>query len=171
MRPHHFALATLAFAAGAIAGPLPKDPCALLTAADIQALAPGAKIGNGKPDLVAAPLGVSCQYSWGPRSPQWGETSVTVTVMDTSKAHPGMSAETLKQGLLARTQVKGENASQVTGVGDVAVFSFANRSNTAKVDTILGAKGYLVSVRYHHGDATASKDKIAALAKVAAGRL
>ena len=82
MRPHHFALATLAFTSGSIAGPLPKDPCALLTPAEVQALDPNAKVGPGKPDLAGAPLGVACKYSWGPRSPQWGTTEVTVTVID-----------------------------------------------------------------------------------------
>ena len=168
---HRTALVTLAFTSAAAAGPLPKDPCALLTTAEVQALAPDAKIGNGKADASAAPLGTSCTYAWGPRSPQWGETSVTVTVMDTAKGYPGMSVDTLKQGLLAMVHVKRENASQVAGVGDVAVFSFETRSHNAKLDTILGAKGYHLQVRYHHGDAAATKDKLAALAKAAAGRL
>ena len=70
---------------GAAAAALPKDPCALLTPAEIQAaLAPNAKVGNGVADASMAPLGVACSYKWGPRTPQWGESSVSVTVIEVS---------------------------------------------------------------------------------------
>src|SRR5262245_40360690 len=86
-------------AAGEAAAQLPKDPCALITPAEIQALAPGAKVGAGKPDMAAAPMGVACSFSWGPRTKEWGETSVSVTVMDGSKAYPGTNPDVVAQGL------------------------------------------------------------------------
>jgi hypothetical protein len=98
---------------------------------------------------------------------------VAVFVMDTSKAYPGRGADTLKEGLLAKTKAKDKSStsSQVSGVGDVAIFTVEERSNNAKVDTILGAKGYQLQVTFHGGDLAANKDKIVALAKAAAGRL
>ncbi len=41
--------------------------------AEIQAaLAPTATIGPGVPATDMAPVGVSCSYTWGSRTPQWG---------------------------------------------------------------------------------------------------
>jgi hypothetical protein len=62
----------------ATAAALPKDPCALLKPADIQALAPNAKIGSGVL-TTEVPLGATCAYSWGPRTSEWGETAFSVT--------------------------------------------------------------------------------------------
>jgi hypothetical protein len=67
-----FAIALIGFAGpasdDAATAALPKDPCALLKPAEIQALAPNAKIGSGVPDTSAIPMAVSCQYTWGPRT-------------------------------------------------------------------------------------------------------
>ena len=62
----------------ATAAALPKDPCALLKPADIQALAPNAKIGSGVLN-ANPPLAVACTYKWGPRTSEWGETAFSVT--------------------------------------------------------------------------------------------
>jgi hypothetical protein len=79
---------------------LPKDPCALLKPAEIQAaLVPNAAVSRGVPTTNTAPLAVSCSYTWGPRTSQWGESSVTVMVIDASQAYPGMSADQIRQGV------------------------------------------------------------------------
>src|SRR5262245_44740165 len=113
----------------AAAGTLPKDPCALLKPAEIQAaLAPNATIGNGVPATNMLPLGVECSYTWGPRTSEWGESSFKVTVIDASKAWQGTSPELIQQGLLIKAKAGGPNASVITGIGDAAVFTFEARS-------------------------------------------
>lgn len=84
------AIAGLQFtgSASAAAAAMPKDACALLKSADIQALAPNANIGSGVTDTTALPMAVGCTYTWGPRSTQWGQTSLSVIVTDASKVWP-----------------------------------------------------------------------------------
>ena len=82
--------------AGLPFAPPPTDPCSLLKPADIQALAPTAKISSGVL-TETGPLGGTCTYSWGPRTNEWGNTAVTVTVVDVAKAWPGgLSADAVK---------------------------------------------------------------------------
>lgn len=158
-------------AGGDAAAALPKDPCALLTPAEIQVLAPNAKIGNGKPDASMAPMGVACGYSWGPRTAEWGESAVSIIVIDGTKAWPGTSPDTLAEGLRAKVGAPGSNASLVSGVGDAAVFSYEARSHDGTVEAYFKKKNLLVSVVFHSGESLASKDKLVALLKQAAGRL
>ncbi len=158
-------------ATGAAAGVLPKDACALLKPAEIQTLAPSAKIGSGVADASTLPVGVSCTYTWGPRTHDWGESELAIAVMDASKAWPGKSAEDLRQGLLAKVKVEGKNASVIPGVGDAAAFTFEERSSTATAEALLPAKGAYLVVTFHAGDSLAIKDKIVALLKDAAARL
>lgn len=166
-------MAVLCAGAVSAAGPgtLPSDACALLRPAEIQTLAPSAKIGSGVADASMLPIGVGCTYTWGPRTHDWGESELTITVMDASKAWPGKSAEDLRQGLLAKVKVEGKNASVIPGVGDTAAFTFEERSSTATVEALLPAKGVLLAVTFHAGDALANRDKIVALVKGAAARL
>jgi hypothetical protein len=154
----------------AAAGELPKDACALLKAAEIQALAPNAKIGNGVSDNMA-PMGAGCTHTWGPRTREWGESALTITVIDAAKAWPGTRPDVLQQGVLAKVKVGGPDASVVQGVGDAAAFTFEARSSNATAEAYLKAKGIHLSLKYHAGDSLASKDKIVALLKVAAARL
>ena len=158
-------------ASGAGPGALPEDPCALLKPAEIQALAPDATIGSGVSDASMAPLGVGCTYTWGPRTREWGESAVTITVMDVSKAYPGTDPDVIQEGLLARVKTEGPDASEVPGVGDAAVFTFEARSSNATAEAYLKAKGVHLSVKYHAGDSLANKPKIIALLKDAAARL
>jgi hypothetical protein len=76
----------------ATAATLPKDPCALVKPADIQALAPNAKIGSGVPTDNGS-FGGSCAYSWGPRTNEWGQTALTIMIVDASKVYPGVERE------------------------------------------------------------------------------
>lgn len=168
----------------ATAAPLPKDPCALLKAADIQALDPNAKIGSGVPS-TQPPLGVSCQYAWGPRTPAWGETTLSISVVDASKVYPGgLSANDIKQRVLVMVKTGGPNASEISGIGDGAVFTFeTSKRTTAKGEVlttgdakatafVVKAKGVILEVTLHDGsDALKQKDKLIALLKVAAATL
>jgi hypothetical protein len=196
---------------------LPQDPCALLKSAEIQTLAPNAKIGSGVLDTSMAPLGVGCTYTWGPRTPiganlesetrlhvgaalrgrpgwqgahtgaplqdfasklapmprtpEWGESTLTITVIDASQGWPGLSPDLIQQGVLAQVKVGGPNAYQIPGVGDAAVFTFEDRVSSATAQAYLKAKGVHLSVKFHAGDSLSNKDKLIALLKDAAARL
>lgn len=167
-------LLSLAGVDHASAAQLPKDPCALLKPAEIQAaLAPDAKIPDGVADTSALPLGTACKYTWGPRTSRWGQTEITVNVIDASKAWVGVSPDQLVQGLLAKVKAKDAtlSASQISGVGDAAVFTYEERSHNAMAEAYFKKKDAHVSVQFHHGDALANKDKVIALLKQAADRI
>ena len=117
------------------------------------------------------PLGASCVYTWGPRSAKWGDSQLTITVMDTSKAYPGVGADLLEQGMLAIVKTGGPNASVIPGIGDAAAFTFEDRVSTATAQAYFAAKGVQVSLAFHGGEALSSKDKLEALLKETAGRL
>lgn len=179
MRALMFALAIagLRFAgpasADATAAALPKDPCALLKPADIQALAPNANIGSGVSDTTALPMAVGCTYTWGPRTPEWGQTSLSVTVMDASKAWPrGLSPNVIKQSVVVEAKKGGPDASEIPGIGDGAVFTRAPKVHNAMAKAyVVKGKGVVLLVTFHGGSALAQKDKIIALLKAAAARL
>ncbi len=149
-----------------------KDACALLKPAEIQAVDPNAKIGSGVPN--SNPFGSGCTYEWGPRTREWGDSSLSITLLDASKAWQGMSPDLIKQGILLKVKRGGPSASEIPGVGDAAVFTLnerypANRDATA--EAYLRAKGVHLSVNVHGGDLVAKKDQIIALLKTAAARL
>jgi hypothetical protein len=150
----------------------PKDPCALLKPADIQAFAPSAKIGSGVL-TTNAPLAASCAYSWGPRTSEWGETAVTVDVIDASKVWPGgLSSDDIKQRVLVEVRIGGPDASQIPGIGDGAVFTTDSKTHNAKAKAYLvKAKGVVLEVAFHGGNPLAQKDKLIALLKAAAAAL
>jgi len=155
----------------ATAAPLPKDPCALLKPADIQALAPNAKIGSGVL-TTNAPLGASCAYKWGPRTSEWGETSLTITMVDTAAAWPGLSSDVIKRRVTAEVKAGGPDASEVPGIGDGALFTTAPKSYNATAKAYLvKAKGVLLEVTFHGTNALAQKDKLIALLKAAAAAI
>ena len=158
-------------ASDAAAASLPTDPCGLVKPAEIQTLAPNATIGSGVLDTSTAPLGVACTYTWGPRTSEWGEPGLTVTVIDASKGWVGVSPDLIQQGILAKVKTGGPNASQVSGVGDAAAFTFEARSSNATVEAYFKAKGVHLAVTFHSGDSLANKDKLIALLKDAAARL
>jgi hypothetical protein len=158
-------------ASNAAAETLPKDPCALLTSAEIQSLDSNAKIGAGAIDTSMAPVGLACTYRWGPRTPEWGESGLTVTVIDASKGWAGVSPEVIEQGILAKAKTGGANASVVPGVGDAAAFTFEARASNATAEAYFKAKGVHLAVTVHAGNSLANKDKVTALLKDAAARL
>jgi hypothetical protein len=163
----------LAIAGGAsdeaTAAGLPKDVCTLLKPGDIQALAPGAKIGNGVL-TNNAPLGATCAYKWGPRTNEWGETYVHLTVVDTSKAWPG--GFDVKQRILGEMRAGGQDASEIPGIGEGAVFTTNPKSYSAKAKAYLvKAKGALLEVEFHGGNAAAQRDKLIVILKTAAAAL
>ncbi len=169
-----FAVIVLRFvgATTAAAAPLPKDACALLTPAEIQAaLAPTATIGRGVPDASALPLGIECTYTWGPRTKEWGQSALTILVLDASKSWPGLRPEVIQQGLLLKAKHGGPGSSEIGGIGDAAVFTFETRSSNGTAEAYVKGKGVHVSVAFHGGSALQDKDKVIALLKKATSRL
>lgn len=156
----------------AAAAALPKDMCALLKPADVQALAPNDKIGSGAL-TNNAPLAVSCEYTWGPRTSEWGETAVSLTVVDASQVWPkGLSSDDIKERVLVEVKIGGPDASQIPGIGDGGVFTTDPKVHNATAKAYLvKAKGVLLEVRFHGGNALAQKDKLIAILKTAAAAL
>jgi hypothetical protein len=158
----------------AAAAALPKDPCALLKPAEIQAaLAPNANIGSGVSDTSGLPMGVGCTYTWGPRTNEWGQTAFSVTITDASKVWPGgLTPDDIKQRVLVEAKTGGPDASEIPGIGDGAVFTTEPKTHdaTAKAYVVKG-KGVVLWVTFHGGNALSQKDKIIALLKNAVGRL
>ena len=170
------AIAVLPFAGPATddvsAAALPKDPCALITPVEIKAaLDANTDIGSGVPDTSMLPLGVGCTYTWGPRTKEWGQSALTIMVIDALKGWQGLSPDLIQQGVLLKTRTGGPNASQIPGIGDAAVFTFEARSSNALAEAYFKAKGMHLSVTFHRGDALQNKDKVIALLKEAAARL
>jgi hypothetical protein len=158
-------------ASDAMAATLPEDPCALLKPAEIQVLAPDAKIGSGISDTSIAPLGTGCTYTWGPGTREWGESALTIIITDASKAWPGVSSDLIQQGILMKVKTGGLNASLVPDVGDAAVFTFEDRVSSATTEAYFKAKGLHLALIFHAGDSLSNKDNLVALLKHAASRL
>jgi hypothetical protein len=164
---------TIALAiAGLRLATLPKDPCALLKPAEIQdALAGNAGIGTGVANTATLPMGVGCTYTWGQRTKEYGESQFTITVIDATKAWPNTDADVLEQGLRAKAQVGGPNASVIYGVGNAGAFTYEARSFNATAEAYFASKNLHLSVTFHEGDSLQRKDKLIALLKAAGTRL
>jgi hypothetical protein len=125
--------------ATASAGSLPADPCALLKPAEIQAAAPDARIGTGK--ATNEGLGVSCTYEWGPRTSQWGLSSVTILATDTSQVWPGMNLDGVKQRVdgLARFVTTKRILLEVAFHGDAAA-PLAKKDSLTRLLKLAGSR-------------------------------
>lgn len=169
------AIAGLRFAgsASAAAAEMPKDPCALLKPADIQALAPNANIGSGVADTTALSMAIGCTYTWGPRTAEWGQTSLSVIVTDASKVWPqGLSPNDIKQRVVVEQKGGGPDASEIPGIGDGAVFTTSPKTYDAMATAyVIKGKGVLLLVTFHGANPSSQKDYVIALLKIAAGRL
>src|SRR5262245_44611441 len=152
-----FGFAVLVFLAGGpasvavTAAALPKDPCALVKPAEIQALAPNAKIGGGVSNLDPSGFAVGCTYEWGQRTRDFGMTSLQINISDTSKVWPGgLGPDDIKQRVLVMVRNGGPDAAQISGIGDGALFTTAPKSHDAKaIAFLVKAKGVLLEVAFH----------------------
>lgn len=142
----------------------PKDPCTLLTHAEVQALAPGAKIGNGVATKMEE-IGIECEWKWGAGS---GAQSLVVALGDNAKTYPGLSLADLTQGLMAKAAVPGATAVAVTGVGHPAIF---DSSSPSRAEATALVKSFTVQVSLFAPDARARKAQVVSLLKSAVGRL
>jgi len=162
------ALVLLGVSGSAVKAQKPGDGCALLQAAEIQALAGTAKVGAGKASTDA--LGSrTCQYEWGTGgNVQTGRSFLNISVTMTSKAFPGMDASLVRQGLLASAKAGKPNAAVIPAVGDAAIYE---SDEPIRVKTTALARGNMLIISFESSDARAKKDQVIALLKAAAGRL
>ena len=144
---------------------MPKDACALLTTADVQALA-GTAVKDGTPGQVASLGALSCTYTW-PAGNAAGTYQLSVLATDASKAFPGMSPALIKQAMLARVKLGGI-AGPVPDIGDVATFESAVPT---RINGKALAKGVFLTVELEGPNARLQKDQVIALLKTAVGRL
>ena len=163
----------VALAAGAVlnaggqSAAMPKDACALLIVAEVQAMA-GILVKDGTPGKVAALGSVSCTYTWGPANySASGQFQLNVLATDASKAFPGMSTALVKEAMAARVKAGGV-AGEVPGIGDEATFE---SDQPDRVNAKALAKGVFLSVELEGPNARLQKDQVVALLKAAAGRL
>ena len=175
---HILALAVLAIlvvASGGAAVTLPKDPCALVKPAEIQALNPNAKVGSGVVAPDPSGFVVGCTYEWGTRTREWGMSSLQINVTDTSKVWPnGLSPDDIKQRVLVMVKMGGPDSAQISGIGDGALFATEPKVHNARATAfVVKAKGVLLEVAFHGdgNDALAKKDALTGLLKLAASRL
>jgi hypothetical protein len=146
---------------------VPKDVCALLTTAEIQAMA-GTKIPDGTPGTVASLAARNCTYTWpAGNTAASGEYRLTVLAADASKAFPNMSTTLIKQALLARVK-EGGTAGEVPGIGEAATYE-SNSPILANAKGLL--KGVLLTVELEGPNARLKKDQVIGLLRTAAGRL
>jgi len=162
------ALVLLGVSGSAVKAQKPGDGCALLQAAEIQALAGTAKVGAGKASTDA--LGSrTCQYEWGTGgNVQTGRSFLNISVTMASKAFPGMDASLVRQGLLASAKAGKPNAAVIPAVGDAAIYE---SDEPIRVKTTALARGNMLIISFESSDARAKKDQVIALLKAAAGRL
>jgi hypothetical protein len=162
------ALVFLGIGASAAQAQAPGDGCALLQAAEIQALAGANKVDAGKASTDA--LGSrECQYEWGTgNTVQTGRSYLSVTATPLSKAYPGMKASVVRDGLLTTAAIGAPKSGIVPGVGDAAMY---DASNPLRMTMTALAKGNVLIVGFHSADAHAKKDQVIAALKAAAGRL
>jgi hypothetical protein len=166
------ALAASQFASGAgsSTAAMPKDPCALLIPAEVQALTPNTSVGKGvnatQPDGMGS---VACRWEWGSGcNAQGGRYDLDVTVMDGSRAWPGTDPEDIKTGLLLLVKPGDANTAVISGVGDAAVYE----SNAEiRAETRAYVKGMMLLVTLEGPDARTKKNQVISLLKAAAGRL
>lgn len=138
-------------------------PCALVTAADIQPLAPNASIGDGVSTTFEA-IGFSrCQYSWGDGVDRF---KLDVTLNDAARVFPGMSPDAIRQGLQASVKEAMGDA-VIADAGEAAVF---RADSHYYVHASALAKGRIVQVHLDGLDARDRKDQVIALLKAAASR-
>jgi len=85
---------------------------------------------------------------------------------------PGLTPDQIKERVLVEVRTGGANASEIPGVGDGAVFTTQPNAHDAKAKAyVVRAKGVLLELTFHGGNALAQKDKLIALLKAAAAAL
>jgi hypothetical protein len=140
-------------------------PCSLLTADEIQPLAPSkASVGNGVPTSLDVVSFSTCRYTWGAGVDR---VKLDVTVNDASRMFSGMSPDQIKQGLQASITT-GTADAVIPDVGDAAMFK---ADSPVFVHATAFIHGRILRVLLEGFEAREKKDQVIALTKSAASRL
>src|SRR5207248_1814734 len=112
----------------------------------IHTLAPDVKIGSGVLDASGAPMAVSCSYNWGPKTREWGDSGITIIVTDAEKIWPGrLSPDDVRQRVEIEAKSGKPGSSEISGIGDGAVFTAEPKSHSATATAyLIKGKGLLL---------------------------
>lgn len=144
------------------------DPCTLLTAEQVQALAPGQTIPAGASQTVSGPMGVTrCRYEWG-KAGQATATKYTldVTLSDASKAYPGAKPGDIKEAL-ARPAAGEPPAILLPKTGDGAYYK---SSGTTRSDAVALVNGMVLEITLQGPGASGRRNQVIALLRSAVQR-
>jgi len=155
--------ATQVSGGGAAAAQAP-NACALLSAEEVQALAPKEHVADGASRTVGALESFGCRYTWGTGT---GRFTLDVTVNPASHVFAGMNADAIKRGLLSSVVPETADAA-IPDVGDAAVFK-ASSPLYAVASAYL--KDRILAVSLDGIDAAERKGELISLLKSAASRL
>ena len=140
------------------------NPCALLTADDVQSLAANSTVADGVSNSYPAVGYATCRYTWGVGA---GRFNLNVSVTEASRMFPGMSPDQIKQQLVGSVRT-GTHDALVPEIGEAAVF----RPDSPVYATASSfVKGRVLQVQLDGAFAGEMKDQVIGLLKAAAARL
>jgi hypothetical protein len=142
----------------------PLNPCSLLTADEIQPLAPNTNVPTGVPRSAPSFDYSTCRHTWGAGT---GRFRLDVAVSDPSRMFPDVPPDQMKQRLLAAVRPGADDAA-VAEIGDAAVFTL-DSSGYASATALV--KGRILQVHLDGFSAHEKKNQIIAVLKTAASRL
>jgi hypothetical protein len=145
-----------------------QDPCTLLTADQVQALAKGHTIPPGTSQTVSGPMGVTrCRYEWGTAGQATaGKYTLDVTLSDAAKAYPGAKPGDIKEAL-ARPAAGDPPAIILPKTGDGAYFK---SSGTTRSDAVALVNGMVLEITLQGPGASGKRNQVIALLRSAVQR-
>ena len=144
----------------------PLNPCDLIKAADLPAIAGKEKIKIAvatKPDALGV---VTCDYQWGPgNNTASGRYTLDIAVADTARLWPGIGPGSLRMMV---GPAKAGTSGDIAGVGDASLWQ---AMSDAELKTITLVKGKSLIITLEGRDALTRKDGLIELTKLAASKL
>jgi hypothetical protein len=141
-----------------------RNPCALVTADEVQVLVPKEHVEAGVPTSFAAFDSFSCRYTWGLGVHR---STVVIAVNSATRTFVGLNTDSIKRELVAQVVPHTADAA-IPDLGDAAAFkaySAAYASATAY------ARDQIVQVAFSGVDAPDVKPQLISLLKSAVSRL
>jgi hypothetical protein len=142
-----------------------QSPCSLVTAEEIQELAPAnEKVSDGVASSLQAVDWSMCRYTWGAGVDRY---VVDVNVNPASRAFAGSTRDSIRQALVSSVR-PGTADAAIADVGDAAVFTYYS---PAYVGETAYVKERILQVSLYGVDAIDRKDELISLLKSAAERI
>ena len=141
-----------------------SNACALVTADEIEALAPEEAIAKGVSGALPSFGLVACHYTWGTGI---GRFKLDITIHESSRMFPGMTPDQIKQRLVESVK-DGTDEAVLSEIGEAAVIK---PDSTFYVTATAFMKGRILQVRLDGLTASAKRDQVIGLLKAAASRL